>query len=245
MWLQQVLWRSWIWIWEDHLCPCWLGASGLRTVQDSGQWVKLLWNTSAGEDETEKSAEMVFKPWDFVLGPKLSELQKGLKGINCQSAAKWLPVWILLCHFDIFSVCLPLISSIKLHKSNHLCCLFHSSMFLSSLTEQFDVFSQSCLIRVFVTLTSFASERVNHSVGNWFWLLPLWVVTARQLWFLGSRRLCFARRSSLQKLCAFVPIPSTYSQPSKRITVGLWVRVCLLFVSSEKKRSESSSIFVQ
>lgn len=56
-------------------------------------------------------------------------------------------------------------------------------------------------------LTSFSSERVNHSVGNSFWLLLLWVVTARQLWFFGSRRLCFARRLLSR---SFVPLQRSH-----------------------------------
>lgn len=146
-----------------------------------------------------------------------------------------LSTWCLL------SVCLPLISSIKLHKSNHLCSVAYIFPYCFPLCERLDVFSQACLIRVFVKLTSFVSEKVSHIGGNSFRLLLLWVVTALQLWFFGSRQLCFAPRLLSR---SFVPLQRSHqlnSQPSKHITFPAWGRVCLLFVS----RSESSSTFVQ
>lgn len=55
---------------------------------------------------------------------------KRLMGINCQSALEWLLVWILLCQLDVFSVCLPLISSIKHHKSNYLFSVWNNIFYI-------------------------------------------------------------------------------------------------------------------
>lgn len=126
-----------------------------------------------------------------------------------------------LSTWRLLTVCLPLISSIKLHKSNHLCSVAYIFPYCFPLCERLDVFSQACLIHVFVELTTFVSEKVSHMGGNSFWLLLLWAVTALQL--------CFAPSVHSG---GFVPLQRSHrlnSQPSKRITFPPWGRVCLFW----------------
>lgn len=151
-----------------------------------------------------------------------------------------------------------LISSIKLHKSNHLCSVlifvsFHIS--LSSLSERLDIFSQACLIHVVLTsrqykLTSFANAR--GSITAWgirfdfsfSGLSHYSNCDSFRSWGGGRGGLCLAHRLLSS---SFVPL-----QRSRQLTHSLQNALrflcegsdCLLFVFSEKETAASHPLYL-
>lgn len=170
---------------------------------------------------------------------------KRLMGINCQSALEWLLVWILLCQLDVSSVCLPLISSIKHHKSNHLssvsnnifCRPFFSWWAIGCL---FPGMSDPCCSQV----DKFCKREGQSQCG-------VFVLTSPSLGCHSTAALILREPGAVILLTGFFPAALSLHQ-SHQLTHSLQNALellreadCLPFVFSGKNRSESASIFVQ
>lgn len=122
--------------------------------------------------------------WAFMHSTKPSDHHKCLDELTVR-----LPPYDFLFEFyfvisSLLTVCLPLISSIKPDKSNHI----FPYPFLPS------VFCQAFLIHVWETLTRLAHKRVNHSAGEFILTLAFPGCRNAATLLLGWQQLCSAYR---------------------------------------------------